>query len=87
MSGSWIDRCMPRGAIARACRDLDHSTESSSYQSAPSQEEWDEDPEAAQEKYDKYFEQPVEVDAREEGAEFVEGMTPEELDRLLEESQ
>lgn len=57
------------------------------YQSAPTQEEWDEDPEAAQEKYDRYFEQPVEVDAREEGAEFVEGMTPEELDRLLEESQ
>mgnify|MGYP006977800589 CR=1 FL=1 len=31
----------------------------------------------------KLFEQPVEVDAREEGAEFVEGMTPEELERLL----
>lgn len=56
------------------------------YESAPSQEDWDEDPEAAQEQYDRYFEQPVEVDAREEGSDFVEGMTPEELDRLLEAS-
>ncbi|MHA7125862.1 hypothetical protein ACRTEC_05685 [Janibacter indicus] len=47
---------------------------------------WWKDPEAAQEQYDRYFEQPVEVDAREEGAEFVEGMTPEELERLLEAS-
>ena len=50
--------------------------------------EWEEN----QENYipggeDGYFEQPVEVDAREEGSEFVEGMTPEELDRLLEEGE
>ena len=50
--------------------------------------EWEEN----QENYipggeDGYFEQPVEVDAREEGSEFVEGMTPEELDRLLEEAE
>ena len=57
------------------------------YESAPSEEDWEEDPEAAQEQYDRYFEQPVEVDAREEGAEFVEGMTPEELERLLEASK
>lgn len=57
------------------------------YQQAPSQEEWDNDYDAAQEKYDRYFEQPVEVDAREEGSDFVEGMTPEELDRLLDEAE
>lgn len=57
------------------------------YESAPSEEDWEEDPEAAQEQYDRYFEQPVEVDARDEGAEFVEGMTPEELERLLEASK
>lgn len=56
------------------------------YESAPSEEDWQEDPEAAEEQYDRYVEQPVEVDAREEGAEFVEGMTPEELERLLEAS-
>lgn len=59
----------------------------SDYQPAPTDEEWENDPEAAQEKYDRYFDQPVEVDAREEGAEFVEGMTPEELDRLLDEAE
>lgn len=57
------------------------------YESPPTQEEWDEDYDAAREQYDRYFEQPVEVDAREEGAAFVEGMTPEELDRLLEASR
>lgn len=57
------------------------------YQSAPKKEEWDEDRAAAQEKYDAYFNQPVEVDARAEGAEFVEALTPEELERLHEASQ
>ncbi|WP_114202076.1 hypothetical protein [Janibacter anophelis] len=57
------------------------------YQSPPTEEEWENDRAAAQEKYDRYFDQPVEVDAREEGSEFVEGMTPEELDRLLEDAE
>lgn len=57
------------------------------YKPAPTQEEWDEDPEAAQRKYDEYFDQPVEVDAREEGSQGVEGMTPDELDRLLDEAE
>lgn len=52
-------------------------------------EEWDEnfdDYKPSDEDYDEYFEQPVEEDAREAGSEWVEDMTPEELDRLLEES-
>lgn len=56
------------------------------YQSPPTQEEWDEDYDAAKEKYDRYFEQPVEQDAREEGSDYLEDLTPEELERLLEES-
>lgn len=37
--------------------------------------------------YEEYFEQPVEVDAREIGKEELENMTEEELERLLEEGQ
>lgn len=37
--------------------------------------------------YEEYFEQPVEVDARAEGSEGVEGISPEETDDLLEQGQ
>ncbi len=37
--------------------------------------------------YEDYFNQPVEADARDGGREFLEGLTEEELDRLLEESR
>ncbi|HIZ99845.1 MAG TPA: WXG100 family type VII secretion target [Candidatus Janibacter merdipullorum] len=41
----------------------------------------------SEEDFDAYFDQPVERDARNTGSEWVEGMTPEELDRLLEDSK
>ncbi|HWM74376.1 MAG TPA: hypothetical protein VNQ53_11580 [Nocardioides sp.] len=37
--------------------------------------------------FDDYYNQPVEVDARESGKEYVDGLTEDELDRLLEEGQ
>lgn len=52
-------------------------------------EEWEEnfeDYKSPDDDFDEYFDQPVEEDARETGSDWVEDMTPEELDRLLEES-
>ena len=37
--------------------------------------------------YDDYFNQPVEADARDGGREFLDGLTADEIDRLLEESR
>ncbi|GGU38535.1 DUF6782 family putative metallopeptidase [Nocardioides albus] len=37
--------------------------------------------------YDAYYNQPVEVDARKTGREYLDNVTPEELDRLLKESK
>ena len=37
--------------------------------------------------YEEYFEQPVEVDARDEGKDELEGMTAEEIERLTEEGE
>jgi hypothetical protein len=37
--------------------------------------------------YEDYFTQPVEEDARDSGREYLDGLTEEDLDRLLEESQ
>jgi hypothetical protein len=37
--------------------------------------------------YDAYYNQPVEVDARKSGREYLDNLTAEELDRLLEESK
>ncbi len=37
--------------------------------------------------FEEYYEQPVEEDARDGGREFLDGLTEEELDRLLEESR
>ncbi|MEN8672404.1 hypothetical protein [Nocardioides sp.] len=37
--------------------------------------------------YDDYFNQPVEADARDSGREYLDGLTAEEIDRLLEESR
>lgn len=39
------------------------------------------------EDYDGYFDQPVEVDARESGSEGVEGISPDKTDELLEDGQ
>lgn len=56
-------------------------------------EEWDENFDDYQStsnpgtSYDDYFTQPVEEDARDSGREFLDGMTDDELDRLLEESR
>ncbi|WP_109509748.1 hypothetical protein [Nocardioides speluncae] len=45
------------------------------------------DPEIPGDAYEEYYEQPVESNARDEGREYVDGLTEDELDRLLEESQ
>lgn len=37
-------------------------------------------------RWDEYWDQPVEVDAREQGKEYVEELTPEEMDRLVDEA-
>lgn len=37
--------------------------------------------------YEEYFEQPVEVDARDTGRDYLDGLTAEEIDRLLEASR
>ena len=55
-------------------------------------EEWDENFDDYQstdngDTYEEYFEQPVEVDARRTGKDVLEGMTAEELERLLEEGR
>ena len=45
------------------------------------------DPDAPGVTYDDYFTQPVEADARQAGQEYLDGLTEEEIDRLLEESR
>jgi hypothetical protein len=53
-------------------------------------EEWEEnfdDYKSPSPDYDAYYNQPVEVDARKTGREYLDNVTPEELDRLLEESK
>lgn len=55
-------------------------------------EDWDDNfddykSEADGDTYEEYFEQPVEVDARQIGKDELENMTEEELERLLEEGQ
>ncbi|GAB3200799.1 hypothetical protein GCM10027062_21250 [Nocardioides hungaricus] len=45
------------------------------------------DPDEPGASYEDYFTQPVEEDARDGGREYLDGLTEEEIDRLLEESR
>lgn len=57
------------------------------YKKPPSEGLQEDDPAAADRAWDEYWDQPVEVDAREAGKDYVEGMTEADLDRLLEEAE